>query len=159
MSLGTTTSTGSTVDPISVELLAALAGGAGGEMGKEVWSALSALVRRPFRRDPAPVEGSETELASGVGELVALEQAPHQPARAHALSTALTVRATLDPEFAASLNVWAEQARLVRTGEGDVHNSISGGVQNTVVQGRDFGSLTFIAPESNPESPPPATRA
>lgn len=54
---------GRVMEPVSVGLLAALAGGAGGELGRQVWAALSALVRRPFRRD----EGASRDRRSAPG--------------------------------------------------------------------------------------------
>jgi hypothetical protein len=36
---------GAELEPISMGLLAALAGGAGGELGRQAWAGLSALVR------------------------------------------------------------------------------------------------------------------
>ncbi|BBC36170.1 hypothetical protein SGFS_074640 [Streptomyces graminofaciens] len=140
------------MDPVSVGLLVALAGGAGGEVGRQSWVGLGELVRRPFRRgeDAAHARG----ISSGEVELAALGQAPADAARAQALSTALAVRAALDAEFHAGLQQWHEQAKLVRTGDGEVHNTISGGTQyGPVVQGRDFSGLSFI---TNPP-PPPAT--
>jgi hypothetical protein len=135
------------MDPVSVGLLVALAGGAGGEVGRQAWTGLSALVRRPFRR------GEDTAAAARVGsgeaELVALAQAPADPARAQALSTALAVRAVLDTEFHAGLRQWHEQAKLVRTGDGHVHNSVGGGTfYAPVAQGRDFS--VHLPPEITP---------
>lgn len=58
------------MDPISVALLGALAGGAGGELGGQAWTGLTALVRRPFTRGQdesaqAPaVSSGETELSA-----------------------------------------------------------------------------------------------
>ncbi|MDG4863003.1 hypothetical protein P8605_33180 [Streptomyces sp. T-3] len=138
------------MDPVSVGLLAALAGGAGGELGRQAWAGLGALVRRPFRRgqeatDEAPAVGS------GEVELAALGQAPADPARALALSTALGVRATVDTDFHTGLQQWYEQAKLVRTGDGKVENTISGGTQNgPVLQGRDFSGISFTT------TPPPS---
>ncbi|MEY9997484.1 hypothetical protein ABIE67_009603 [Streptomyces sp. V4I8] len=142
------------MDPISVGLLAALAGGAGGELGRQVWAGLSALVRRPFRR------GQDTEVpagGSGEAELVELEGAPDDPARAQALSAALAVRAGLDADFRTGLQQWHEQAKLVRTGDGEVHNSISGGTQNgPVLLGRDFSGVSFTTSPPPPPAAPPA---
>ncbi|OIJ68858.1 hypothetical protein [Streptomyces mangrovisoli] len=138
------------MDPVSVGLLAALAGGAGGEMGRQVWAKLSTLVRLPFRR--AKDNSHARSISSGEIELAALTQAPADPARAQALSTALAVRAALDPDFHTGLQQWHEQAKLVRTGDGEVHNTISGGTQHgPVLQGRDFSGLSFT-------TPPPPTR-
>ncbi|MFD8696419.1 hypothetical protein [Kitasatospora purpeofusca] len=122
------------MEPIAVGLLAALAGGDGGEVGRHAWEGLGALVRRP--------NGD----GAGEAELVALERAPGDVARAHALSTALAVRAALEPEFRAELVHWQEQARSFRTGEGSVRNEISGGTFHGTVsiqQGRDF----YIRPD------------
>ncbi|QFZ72918.1 hypothetical protein GFH48_06225 [Streptomyces fagopyri] len=133
------------MDPVSVGLLAALAGGAGGEVGRQAWAGLSALVRRPVRRDG----GGRIPAASssGEGELVRLAENPADQGRAQALSTVLAVRAALDEDFRSGLLAWQEQARLVRTGDGTVTNNVSGGAQHgPVVQGRDFTNLTFTSP-------------
>ncbi|UXY32217.1 hypothetical protein [Streptomyces sp. HUAS TT20] len=136
------------MDPVSVGLLAALAGGAGGEVGRQAWAGLTALVRRPFRRD-GPGQGPV--VSSGEPELVRLAGDPGDQGRAQALSTALAVRAALDEDFRTGLAAWAEQAKLVRTGDGAVTNTVSGGTQyGPVVQGRDFSNLTFTG-----TSPPP----
>ncbi|MEV6008864.1 hypothetical protein AB0M29_18845 [Streptomyces sp. NPDC051976] len=139
------------MDPVSVGLLAALAGGAGGELGRQAWAGLTALVRRPFRRDAgeqAPV------VSSGEAELARLEQDPADDQQAQALSAALAVRAALDSDFRTGLEAWQAQAKLVRTGDGTLHNSISGGTQHgPVLQGRDFSGLSFTAPPSGPSAP------
>ncbi|MFE9606453.1 hypothetical protein [Streptomyces hokutonensis] len=131
------------MDPVSVGLLASLAGGAGGEVGRQVWAGLTTLVRRPFHR------GDDNEGGPGPGEdeLARLQQAPGDGTRAHALSTALAVRAALDPDFATALAAWHQQAKLVRTGDGTVNNAISGGSYYApVLQGRDFPDTTFNSP-------------
>ncbi|OAH10246.1 hypothetical protein [Streptomyces jeddahensis] len=140
------------MDPVSVGLLAALAGGVGGEIGRQAWAALSELVRRPFRG------GQDTEdvpaVSSGVAELAELERAPADPAPAQRLSTALAVRAAVDADFRAGLEQWNEQARLVRTGDGEVHNTISGGTfHGPTLQGQTFSRISFTTPP-----PPPADR-
>ncbi|MEU1519021.1 hypothetical protein ABZ490_43980 [Streptomyces sp. NPDC005811] len=140
------------MDPVSVGLLAALAGGAGGEVGQQAWAGLSALVRRPFRRDGG---GQGLAGSSGEAELVHLSEDPGDQGRAQALSTALAVRAELDEDFRTRLAAWQEQAKLVLTGDGAVTNTVSGGTQNgPVVQGRDFSHLTFTT-----TPPPPPTDA
>jgi hypothetical protein len=84
---------------------------------------------------------------------VALEQAPADPARAHALSTVLAVRAALDAGFRSDLQRWHEQAMLTRTGEGDVTNNIHGGTFHAPVQqGRDFSGTSFTSPASPPSA-------
>ncbi|WP_316756568.1 hypothetical protein [Streptomyces herbicida] len=139
------------MDPVSVGLLAALAGGAGGEVGRQAWAGLTELVRRPFRREGS---GRATAVSSGEPELVRLAGDPGDQGRAQALSTALAVRAALDEDFRTGLAAWAEQAELVRTGDGAVTNTISGGTQyGPVVQGRDFSSLTFTATSPPPRPP------
>lgn len=143
------------MDPVSVGLLAALAGGAGGEVGRQAWAGLSALVRRPFQRGQDTTAGSA--ISSGEVELARLEHAAADPARAQALSTALAVRAALDPDFQAGLQRWHEQARLVRTGDGEVHNEISGGTfYGPAVLGRDFSGVSFTTPPPTTPSSPPA---
>ncbi|MFE2070600.1 hypothetical protein ACFXDH_50995 [Streptomyces sp. NPDC059467] len=142
------------MDPVSVGLLVALAGGAGGELGRDAWAALSALVRRPFRRGG---NGGEDGPATGSGEaeLARLAQNPADQGSAQALSTTLAVRAALDAEFRAVLAAWQEQARLVPVDDRSVHNTISGGTQHgPVLQGRDFSHLTFTMAAPQPNRPP-----
>ncbi|WP_326585458.1 hypothetical protein OG889_45190 [Streptomyces sp. NBC_00481] len=140
------------MDPISVALLGALAGGAGGEAGRQAWTALTALVRRPFRGGQRAVE---EPAGSGEAELVRLEEEPADPVHAHALSTALNERAATDTEFSAALQRWHNQARLVRTGDGEVSNTISGGTfSGPVLQGRDFSGISVTTP---PPPPSPGT--
>lgn len=130
------------MDPVSVGMLAALAGGAGGELGRQAWATLSELVCRPFSRHAGAV-------ATGEAELVSLSEAPGEPARAEALSRALATRAAADPDFAAALASWRRQVPTLA--EGSVTNTISGGTQyGPVVQGRDFSGITF----NNPPAPP-----
>jgi hypothetical protein len=130
------------LDPVSVGLLAALAGGAGGELGRQAWAALSELVRRPFG-------GQAGAAASAEAELVALGEAPGEPARAEALSGVLTARAAVDPEFAAALDSWRRQVPALV--EGSVTNTVSGGTQyGPVIQGRDFSGITFNSPAVPP---------
>lgn len=136
-------------------LLVALAGGAGGEIGRGAWAGLVRLVRSPFRRD-----GGDDGAGGGSGEaeLARLAEEPGDEARAQALSTALAVRAALDAEFRAGLRAWQEDMPpLPDSGGGSVVNSVSGGVQyGPVVQGRDFSGLTFHAPAPPPAPPLPA---
>ncbi|MEU2897020.1 hypothetical protein ACWC4E_18095 [Streptomyces sp. NPDC001273] len=139
------------MDPVSLGLLAALAGGAGGELGRDVWAGLSALVRRPFRRG----DGHEPQpaLTSGEEELAQLAQDPGDESRAQALSAALVARAAQDAEFRTALAAWLRQAEAVRADEASVNNTISGGTQyGPVLQGRDFSGLTFTT------TPAPAAR-
>ncbi|MET9346015.1 hypothetical protein [Streptomyces termitum] len=129
------------MDPVSVGMLAALAGGAGGELGRQAWAALSDVVRRPFGRRPG--------ASSGEAELRALDEAPDEPARAEALRGVLVARAAEEPEFAAALASWHQQVRALP--DGSVTNTVSGGTQyGAVVQGRDFHGVSFGAPPPPP---------
>lgn len=126
------------MDPISGTLLA-LVGGAGGEMGKQIWSSLCDLVRRPVRR-----RGSELQVGSGESELVKLEQEPSDTDCAVALSRVLAVRAEVDMVFRNELAALIEQAQGVLAETGSVKNIVSGGTVNgPLVQGRDFSNITF----------------
>ncbi|AQT70555.1 MULTISPECIES: hypothetical protein [Streptomyces] len=135
------------MDPVSVGLLVALAGGVAGEVGRQAWAGLGALVRRPFGRggEQAPA------VSSGEAELTRLAADPEDQARAQALSTALAVRAAVDEDFRVLLAVWQEQAASVRAGGGAVTNVVSGGTQNgPVLQGRDFTHTSFTAAAAPP---------
>ncbi|MEV7992580.1 hypothetical protein AB0O67_11790 [Streptomyces sp. NPDC086077] len=144
------------MDLVSATLLAELAGGAAGALGHQAWVGLSSLVRRPFGHGhdaspPAPA------VSTGEVELIRLQEEPGDTARAQALSTALATRAAVDPEFSAVLQQWHEHAKVIRTSDGDVDNTVSGGTQyGHVVQGRDFSGLTFGTPAP---PPPPAPGA
>ncbi|MFG3254567.1 hypothetical protein [Streptomyces sp. NPDC048172] len=119
------------MEPLSISLLLALAGGAAGGAGQAAWTSLGALVRRPFQRgesDPAP---------TGEPEWDDLARSPADQDRAQALAFALAMRARADADFARELASWRQQAETARTGTGDVHNTISGGNQGVVLQARD----------------------
>jgi hypothetical protein len=130
------------MDPISVGLLAAVASGAGGEMGKQAWAKLSALVHKPFQKGDT--------FSSGEAELALLGQTPNDVARAQALSTALAVRAALDGEFGAELDTWRTadaMPLLEKPRVRDVYNKITGGTfEGMVIQaGNIEGGLTNSA--------------
>ncbi|MFJ9420272.1 hypothetical protein ACIRPT_39895 [Streptomyces sp. NPDC101227] len=141
------------MDPISAGLLAALAGGVGGELGRQVWAGLGALVRRPFQR----VEGGGQlpAMSPGETELARLEEQPDDPMRAQALSAALTMRAAADTDFRVQLQQWLAQATaLVHNVGGETRNEISGGTfHGPVLQGRDFSESSFTT--RTPPSPAP----
>jgi hypothetical protein len=123
---GTELGEGAHVDPVTIgAVLAAIAGGAGGTLGSQLWAGLSALVRRPFHRSPAHREATAT-LPSGAAELAALEQAPDDERRALALAGILVARADADSEFSEALAAWWEQASPIHIGA-DTTNTISGG--------------------------------
>ena len=137
------------MDPISAALLVALVSGAGGAAGTQAWAALGRLVRRTFRR------ADQAEPVPALRELEALEGSPRDTGRAQALADVLQRRAAHDSDFARSLTAWLEEAKAVSsTGFGDVHNTVSGGSQGSVLQVRDLhGSVTFgtpAAPDAGP---------
>lgn len=145
------------MDPLTVgAVLLAIVSGAGGELGSKLWTGVSALVRRPFHpRHPA--EDAAALMPSGEPELEALERAPADEGRAVALAEALVARAGADAEFRQALEGWWEQASPLRTGEGNVTNTISGGTQHgPVLQGRDFTGMTFGAAPAVPPPVPPS---
>ncbi|MGW1836860.1 hypothetical protein [Streptomyces sp. NPDC002067] len=124
---------------ITPELLTALASGAAGAVGQQCWASLRDLVRRPSSVEP-----------TGAPELEALTAAPDtaaRTARAADFSRVLAERADQDPEFADALRTWQQTLALATvrtTGSGDVHNTVSGGHQKSVIQGRDFnGDITI----------------
>ncbi|MDJ0386076.1 hypothetical protein [Streptomyces sp. G-G2] len=133
------------MDPVTVGLLVALAGGAGGELGRQAWAGLGAVVRRPFRREDG---GQALAISSGEVELERLDEEPADQGRAQALSMALAVRAAVDADFRDSLAAWLERAAWVQD-SGAVTNTASGTHNGPVVQGRDFTNLTFTT------APPP----
>ncbi|MFE5495438.1 hypothetical protein ACFQ7Z_36525 [Streptomyces virginiae] len=137
------------MEPVSVALLSALAGGVAGEIGRQTWTALGALVRRPFGRGG----GNTPPVSSAEAELTSLATDPGDQGRAQALSTALAVRAAVDEDFRAGLAAWQEQAALVRAEDSAVTNLISGGTLNgPVLMGRDFNNPTFTTPAPPPSS-------
>ena len=139
------------MDPATIgAVLAAIAGGAGGALGSELWAGVSALVHRPFRHAG---HSAAVAVPSGAAELAALGQAPDDR-RAVALAEVLVARAGADAGFREALEAWCEQASQIQTGDGDVTNTISGGVQHgPVLQGRDFTGLTFGPPTMPPPGP------
>lgn len=142
------------MDPVTIgAVLAAIAGGAGGTLGGQLWAGLSELLRRPFRQPHAAGDTSVT-LPSGETELAALEHVPADERRAIALAEVLIARAGADSEFRTALTAWWEQASLLHIG-GDVTNTVSGGTfYGPVLQGRDFRGLTFGAPAGQPPASP-----
>ncbi|MFG3291584.1 hypothetical protein ACGF3G_22590 [Streptomyces sp. NPDC048179] len=143
------------MDPISAGLLTALAGGAGGELGRQVWAGLGALVRRPFQRDADG--GQRPATRPGEAELARLEERPADPMRAQALSAALTMRSAADMDFHARLQQWLTQATaLVHSVDGETCNEISGGTfHGPVLQGRDFSGVSFTTRAQTAPSPEP----
>lgn len=144
------------MEPLSVTMLLALAGGMGGAAGTEAWERLSNLVRRPFHRGAEGTTADRTpDIASGVRELHTLRSLP-EPTAAQALLVALRRRAAVDAEFNQGLAEWESEVRLLRTGDGEVSNVVSGGRQGQVLQARDIvGPVTFGGPPGrDPERDP-----
>src|SRR5258707_6653131 len=145
------TASGVVMDPVTVgAVLAAIAGGAGGAIGSQLWAWVGALVRRPLRH--AHPARETAAVPSGSVELAALERAPGDQAAGLTLAQALVARAAADREFAQQLDAWWAQASQIAV-TGDVTNTISGGTfSGPVMQGRDFTGLTFTTPA--PTAPP-----
>ncbi|MFF2597975.1 hypothetical protein ACFVVB_02705 [Streptomyces californicus] len=122
------------MDAISAAGLVALASGAGGAAGTQLWAGLVALVSR--------------SNGAGASELEELERAPENGTAAEALAGVLMTRADGDPQFARELHAWeAERERLLAGSEGSVNNTVSGGRQGNVLQAREIhGGVSFGAP-------------
>jgi hypothetical protein len=131
------------MDPVTIgAVLAAIAGGAGGALGSQLWAGLGALVRRPFRHGHSATD-NQVALPTGQAELAALEQVPADERRALALAEVLVARAETDGEFRDVLQTWSEQARQIHISS-DVTNTVSGGTfHGPVLQGRAFTNLSF----------------
>lgn len=143
------------MDPVSIGLLAAAAGGAGGEAGRHAWCSLAALVRRPFRRSEGAGGDGGSVSEEIEAQLASLEQRPDDRATAQELSETLLARAAADPEFAAALTDWVRSASALEAAPpGAVHNDITGGRQyGPVLQGQSFSGLSFTVGAPPPPSP------
>lgn len=139
------------MESVSVGLLAALAGGVGGELERQARAQLGALVRRPFQH--ADDDGQQRPATRpGEAESARLEEQPAKPVRAQALSAKLAMRAAVDTDFHARPQEWLAQAQLVRSRDRKTQNEISGGtVHGPVLQVRDASGALFT-----PQAPPSA---
>lgn len=127
------------MEPISTGILLALAGGAGGEAGRQIFTRLVTLVRRP-----SGSTGENVHIATGEVELEAFRRHPASPQLAEALIAALVGRAERDVDFRHGLYAWEEQARQAHLAPGNVSSIISGGTQHgPVIQGRDMNGFSF----------------
>jgi hypothetical protein len=142
------------MDPVTVgAVLLAVATGVSEALGGQLWAGVVSLVRRPVRGKREPVGGLPA-AQSGEAELIALQGAPADHAKAVALAEVLLARASGDPGFEQALQEWWEQAAPVREKSGDVTNRISGGTfSGPVLQGRDFTGLSFGAAPAAPSRP------
>ncbi|MFB7112529.1 hypothetical protein [Streptomyces sp. NPDC056291] len=128
------------MEPVTAELLIALASGAAGAAGQSLWERLRGLVRR----DASAGEGGDQQ--AGEGELVALDEDTGNTLRARELADALVLRARQDPAFAEALELWRQEAERIHSGGGggDMHQEVSGGTQRNVVFTRDVhGSINL----------------
>jgi hypothetical protein len=133
-------------------VLLAIVGGAGNQLGTQLWEGLVSLVRRPFRHK-APSSEAIVMVPSGVAELNALQQFPHDQRKAVALAEALLARSDTDVAFRQALEAWWQLADPIRANVGNVSNTISGGNQyGPTLQGRDFSNVSFGAVPSMPPS-------
>ncbi len=136
------------MDPISAGLLVAIATGAAGEAGKQLWEGLTGLVRS--RPGDAPTQPDAISSNHGESELALFAESSNDLDRARVLSESLTRRAERDEPFRAGLMQWHQQAQALRTGDGETNNTISGGSQNgPVLQGRDFSGINFNGSSQN----------
>jgi hypothetical protein len=145
------------MDPVTIgAVLLAIAGGAGSQLGTQLWEGVVSLIRRPFHRKPAASGDKDPAAAAPAGEaeLAALEQAPGNQDKAIALAEVLLARSDADDGFQQALEGWWHQAEPVRASinVGNVTNTISGGTQHgPVLQGRDFSNVNFgAAPAKSP---------
>ncbi|MGW6456692.1 hypothetical protein ACWF94_12340 [Streptomyces sp. NPDC055078] len=153
------------MDPISLAVLAALAGGAGGEIGRQAWAGLSGVVRRrraaataagdgdggspggaagespqvtPAGSPAAAADGPPDAAATSESALAALEERPDDLARAGELERALTDRRAADAEFARAVQVWEASFRATLSADPDAAADLERAVR-------------AISPEAAPE--------
>ena len=144
------------MDPITLSaVLVAVVTGASEALSGELFSGLVSLIRRPWRRKAGPEQAAlPSGEASGEAELTALRESPDDRQKAVELAEVLLARSGADAEFGQGLQSWWVQAEPLRDGSGDVTNTISGGTQHgPVLQGRDFGKVTFGVPPTPPPDP------
>jgi hypothetical protein len=138
------------VEPVAAELLVTLAAGDGSTADRRAWADLGALIRQPFQRI---ISTHMPPASTGEPEMTALERAPEDSAAAQRLSMAIALRAMVDAEFYNGLLAWQAHAETLRTGSGDVHNSIDGSsVYGSSIQARDISHITInsAAPPAKP---------
>ncbi len=106
----------------------ALISGAAGEAGKSTWTGLKTFVTTRWGRDSAPAAA-----------LTAAEETPNDPAATRALAGLLHDAADREPEAAAWLSRWLDQAGTVANASGAAHNTIAGTANvRTAIQGYQF---------------------
>jgi hypothetical protein len=145
------------MDPVTIgAVLLAIASGASGEVGKQLWDGLVALVRRPLHRRSDERAAAEL-VPTGGAQLTAFQQARGDRDKAVALAEALVDRSGADAEFRQALESWWRQAEPIRAGTGNVTNTITGGTQHgPVLQARTVtGVITLSTAAPPPAVPPP----
>jgi hypothetical protein len=141
------------VDPVSVALLLAVAGGMGGALGEQVWKGLGSLLARPFHRGDAARHPKSAAVVGGGEEFAALAAAPGDRAAAERLAGALAARAGADAGFRQVLETWREQAERAYPAAGSTVNHISGGTfHGPVIQGGTATGFSFGVPPAPPAS-------
>ncbi|MFC9248991.1 hypothetical protein ACFT7S_34665 [Streptomyces sp. NPDC057136] len=140
------------MDPISLGVLAALAGGAGGEIGRQAWVGLTGLVRR---RGPAPdcVDGASPEPGTTETALAALEGRPEDRNRAEELAQALRAQVAADEAFARAVRVWEAMFHASLTADPEAAADLEAAVQAIAPEAgtpgavhNDFRGATFEGP-------------
>ena len=135
------------MDPVTIgAVLLAIVSGAGGGLGSQLWAGVSALVRRLFHRQAADEE-TAASVPSGEAELAALERAPSDKGGPSRWRRCWWRGLGPMRSSAGRWRAGGSRPSLMRTGEGNVTNTISGGTQyGPVLQGRDFAGLTSVPP-------------
>jgi hypothetical protein len=130
------------MEPVSVDLLLAVASSVEGALGERLWSALVALA-------PGPIVGDRGDE----GEVAVLRRRPDERA-AIALAAVLRTLADRDDDFRTALLEWCARAREAVPSRGYVSNTITGGSQYApVIQGRDITNLIFNVTPAVPTGP------
>jgi hypothetical protein len=89
----------------------------------------------PGKREEVSMEPIAPDLTALTATVGSAERA----ARAERLAHAVVERARQDSALADALRAWRQDALdAIRTGSGEVHNEVSGGRQQTVIQARDI---------------------
>ena len=135
-----------------------------GLMVSESWTQARGRIAAFFGRDGSSSDVIEAELETARRELATGREEGDELAAADIEAqwrTRLRRVLRTDPVAAAELRALLDElAPLVEEGRaGAVHNTISGGVQHGVVQGRDFTGLNFNAAPRPPTSGGPVGQA
>ncbi|MGW2329191.1 hypothetical protein ACWC5C_26015 [Streptomyces sp. NPDC001700] len=129
------------MDPVTTGALVAAVNaavsGAGGEAGRRALESLGALARRVWRRGDAEPAGEPEPVAIPCDDEERLRR----------LADLLVERSRQDPEFGRDLAAWLREFGESAPGERSaVHNSMSGEVHGSVIQGRDVHGGISLGP-------------